>query len=349
LGKKIGMEAANPQASGQGGPGRETGPGSQGGAVKRKIVMAPDRELTLEDVFGKFINSRKAMNAAPATIRAYTSCFAKFTKFCGEGKAASEVAKEDVIEFILWIEKNNPKIAKTSVNTYLRHVRAVLYFAMESGATPRFKVSLVRAEKKIKETYDDDELERLLKKPGMASVGFTEYRNWVIVNYLMGTGNRSRTLRELRIGDIDFAAREIKLKITKNKKAYAIPLSGKLESVLREYLLYRKGQPDDFLFCTEYGEQITADGLTTIVRKYNHSRGVAKTSVHLFRHTFAKKWVLNGGDMFRLQKILGHSSLDMVKEYVTMFADDLKLGFVEFNPLDNLSFAKEKGKIEMKK
>jgi hypothetical protein len=132
--------------------------------------MAPERELTLEDAFGKFINSRKAMNAA--AIRAYASCSAKFTKFCGEGKAASEAAKEDVIEFILWIEKNNPKIAKTSVSTYtdLHHVRAVLYFAMESCVTPRFKASLVRVEKKIKETYGGCELEKLLKKPGMAGV-----------------------------------------------------------------------------------------------------------------------------------------------------------------------------------
>jgi integrase/recombinase XerD len=64
--------------------------------------------------------------------------------------------------------------------------------------------------------------------------------------------------------------------------------------------------------------------LKLAIGKYNQKRGVNKTSVHLFRHTFAKNWITNGGDIFRLQKILGHSSIEMVKEYVEMFSDDLK-------------------------
>ena len=81
-----------------------------------------------------------------------------------------------------------------------------------------------------------------------------------------------------------------------------------------EYLNYRKGKPEDYLFCTSYGEKFTRDGMKTAIHRYNHSRGVAKTSMHLYRNTFAKKWILNKGDIFRLQKILGHSNLEMVKE-----------------------------------
>ncbi|RHP70371.1 hypothetical protein DXA59_05185 [Clostridium sp. OF03-18AA] len=63
-------------------------------------------------------------------------------------------------------------------------------------------------------------------------------------------------------------------------------------------------------------------------------KGVEKTSAHLYRHTFAKKWILNGGDIFRLQKILGHSDLTVVKEYVQMFGQDLAVDFDKFNSLD---------------
>ena len=54
------------------------------------------------------------------------------------------------------------------------------------------------------------------------------------------------------------------------------------------------------------------------------------------RHTFAKKWILNGGDIMRLQTILGHSSIEMVKEYVNMFGGDLKKDFDKFNPLESM-------------
>ncbi|MCR3761907.1 site-specific integrase, partial [Clostridium felsineum] len=53
-------------------------------------------------------------------------------------------------------------------------------------------------------------------------------------------------------------------------------------------------------------------------------------------HTFAKKWILSGGDIFRLQKILSHSTLDMVRVYVDMFTSDLQKDFSTFNPLDQL-------------
>lgn len=75
------------------------------------------------------------------------------------------------------------------------------------------------------------------------------------------------------------------------------------------------------------------------------SRNVNKTSCHLFRHTFAKNWILAGGDIFRLQKILGHYDLEMTKEYLAMFGQDLQMDFEKFNPLDRLK--KNKSIIRM--
>jgi len=128
----------------------------------------------------------------------------------------------------------------------------------------------------------------------------------------------------------------IQLTKMKNRKQQFIPLSNTLCSILKEYQAYRKGNPEDFLFCDAYGRQMAKRSCETAIEKYNKSRGVMKSSIHLFRHTFAKKWILNGGDMFRLQKILGHSTLDMVKEYVNMFNDDLQHQFNDYNPLENL-------------
>jgi len=133
----------------------------------------------------------------------------------------------------------------------------------------------------------------------------------------------------------------------KNRKQQIIPLSKSLTEVLSEYLNYRKGDEDDYLFCSIYGNKFTGSSLNGAIRTYNINRGVTKTSVHLFRHTFAKKWILNGGDSFRLQKILGHSTMRMVREYVNMFSNDLKKDFNDYNPLEQ--FKVNKKHIKMKK
>lgn len=79
--------------------------------------------------------------------------------------------------------------------------------------------------------------------------------------------------------------------------------------------------------------------------KYNQSVEFPRLQLTCTRHTFAKRWILNGGDIFRLQKLLGHSNLDIVKEYVNMFGRDLTKDYTSFNPLDTLGTVRTAGKI----
>ena len=120
-----------------------------------------------------------------------------------------------------------------------------------------------------------------------------------------------------------------------------------MANILKEYLKYIKGKADDYVFCNSYGDKPDLRTYQDMIAEYNKSRGVSKTSAHLYRHTFAKKWILNGGDIFRLQKVLGHSDLSVVKEYVQMFGNDIALDFDKFNPLDRMELEKNKAKIRM--
>ena len=78
------------------------------------------------------------------------------------------------------------------------------------------------------------------------------------------------------------------------------------------------------LFCNLYGEKLSENGIKKAIANYNRSRNVEKTSVHLFRHTFAKKWIIDGGDLLQLEKMLGQSSLKMVQHYSNLYASDIK-------------------------
>lgn len=310
-----------------------------------KITMSKKSNLSIQEAFDLFIRKCKIKNLTDLSISSYEKKMVHFYEFIDKSEPITAVTKDTVDDYILWLRENT-EANDITINSYLRSVRAFLYFCMEDKYIPTFKIQLIKAEKKIKETYTDDELVRLLEKPDVDNCSFSCYKTWVFENYLLGTGNRISTALDLHIGDINFQSGVIILRKTKNRKQQIIPLSATLAEILQGYLQIRGGEADDYVFCNEYGEQASCRTYQQLVRRYNRKRGVEKTSCHTFRHTFAKNWILNSGDMFRLQKILGHSDLTVTKEYINMFGQDLQMDFEKFNPLDNLK-NRSKGTIRM--
>lgn len=300
-----------------------------------KITMSNKSNLTIHDAFDLFIRKCKINNLTDLSIESYKKKMVHFYEFVDEQSQITKVTSDTVDDYILYLRENT-EANDITINSYLRSLRAFLYYCMECNYIQSFKIKLTKAEKKIKETYTDEELIRLLTKPDTNNCSFSSFKTWVFENYLLATGNRISTALDVHIGDINFDSNMIMLRKTKNRKQQIIPLSNSLADILEEYLQIRGGEPEDFLFCNEYGEQASCRTYQQLVRRYNIKHNVNKTSCHLFRHTFAKQWILAGGDMFRLQKILGHSDLTVTKEYVAMFGQDLQLDFEKFNPLDNM-------------
>lgn len=301
-----------------------------------RIIMSRGNEITLQEGFKKFIQKCKVKNLSSKTQMYYENEYERFTKYLSKDTLLCDIESETIDNYVLHLRKNT-RANDITIATYMRAVRAIFYYLMKMGYMVKFDITIPKAVKKIKETYTDEELKILLEKPKLNRCSFTEYKTWVYVNYLLGTGNRVSTVLNLQIKDLDFENSLIKLTTTKNKKQQIIPMADSLKSTLIEFLEYRGGEQDDYVFCTETGRQATVRGIEDNLKIYNRKRGVMKTSSHLFRHTFAKQWILNGGDIFRLQKMLGHSDLTVVKEYVNMFSDDLVMDFNKFNPLDQMT------------
>jgi len=300
-----------------------------------KINMLKTNELSLREGFEKFISKCKVKNLADRTIDYYYKEFERFTKYLKGNPALNEITTEVIEGYTIYL-KNETGANEITIASYMRAVRAIFYYLMKMGYMDSFMITIPKAVKKVKETYTDEELKVLLKKPNLSKCSFTEYKTWVYINYLLATGNRISTVINLKIKDLDFDNMLIKLTTTKNKRQQIIPMAQSLKPILVEYLEIRGGNAEDYVFCTETGAQAKIRTMEDNLKYYNHKRGISKTSSHLFRHTFAKTWILNGGDIFRLQKMLGHSDLSVVKEYVSMFSNDLVLDFDKYNPLDKL-------------
>ena len=83
---------------------------------------------------------------------------------------------------------------------------------------------------------------------------------------------------------------------------------------------------------------LSANALRLAIERHNRSRGVEKTSIHLFRHTFARKYLIDcGGDAFMLQKLLGHSTLKMTRHYCNIYDADLAKNYDRLSPLAIMS------------
>ena len=232
-------------------------------------------------------------------------------------------------------------LAHNSISSYTRVLRTFFNWCSGEGLAVPTVPKLKDAET-VKETYTDEELKLLLKKPDKKA-DFCEYRNWVIINFLLNSGCRSATVRNIQIRDVLLENNQIMSRHNKNGKVQVIPLCEVMVSVLRSYMAIRGGKEADYLFCTEHGKMLSENALKLAIIKYNERRGVHKTSIHLFRHTFARKYLIDcGGDAFTLQRLLGHSTLNMTKHYCAIFDADLTKNFDNFSPLAQMKGADTK-------
>ena len=304
-------------------------------------------ELTLEEGFEKFINHKIALSKADETIKYYTQRFAKFSLYIEKEtsvKYVHEIAEDNIDDYIAYMRGKNPNLSNVTINNHLRAIRCALYYFMEKGYMGYFKIQLTKTKKNPKAGYTYEEQEKLLKKPDINKCTFPQYRNWVMICHLLASGNRSRTIRGIKNKDVDLKRRIIMLMEVKNDEIYEMPITSEYYPILSEYMSIRKGEPDDYLFCSQYGGQLTASGLRAVMRRYNQKHGVDTTSLHRFRNSFAQNWVLNGGCFKKLQYALGHSDPTMVDEYVKIYGRQLKDDFSKYTPLSNF-----KGKIDKKK
>jgi integrase/recombinase XerD len=253
-------------------------------------------------------------------------------KYIGEDTLISSIDRAAVDDFIVQL-RDNPMLNDMSLYTYARDFKTLMYFFMRREYIPYFKIIIPKADKQPIETYTDRELQILLKKPNLRHCGFTEYKVWVMTNFLLSTGIRQHSLVNIKIKDIDFGADVVHINVTKNRKPLIIPLNADIKKILQEYLKYRKGEANDYLFCNVYGKQLVRSTVYHSFYDYNKNRGVQRTGMHRYRHTFAKKWVMMGGNVVTLQKVLGHSSLEITQNYLNLLVSDLKKDIEEFNIL----------------
>lgn len=289
------------------------------------------RRKPFSEAKNEFVKHCRIKNLRPKTVTYYEEDIHYF-HMQTNAKYVDEITQERFDDFIIGELDKGKKV--TSLNSRIRGLRVFFSFCAEREYMKPIAPKLMKADEEIKEPYTDAELKRLLKKP--ESNRWTEWRTWAAINYLISTGNRVSTVINLKISDINFEEMTVHLRYVKNRRQQFIPLSPALKEVLTDYLKTWEWTEDDYLFPSYEGKELSVRSFQGAVRRYNIARGVTKTSIHLFRHTFAKNFILAGGGMVQLQALLGHSTMDMTRHYVNLYGLDLQRDYARLNPLDNL-------------
>ncbi len=297
--------------------------------------------ISIDHAWLGFMVEQEAKGNSKATLDYYRRFFKKLKAFTATleqdgAETPVELLEMDGIQnaFILSLGEVNQQ----TINSYLRGYRAFGNWCEEQGYLKYFKCPIKEVEPPAKQVYTDKEIEKLLVRPDIRC--YSEFRNFVIINLLLATGARENTILSIKIGDVDLDEGYIIFNTTKAHKVVRLGLERKLKSLLAEFIGHWRTGGDltenDYLFANEYDEPLTRSGLTSAIRNYNLRRGVKKTSIHLFRHTFAKNWITSGGDIIALSRVLTHSELEMVKRYSNLYAYDVKEEMEQHSTLSKL-------------
>ena len=187
--------------------------------MRSKIYFPEQGSETFEEVFTSFIISQTSKGVAAVTIRNYHLHLRSVSKHLDIGMPFCSLTKRHLESMV--VSMRAAGLAHNTVATYLRIINTFLNWANREGLTS-VSIPNIKEKDTVKETYTDDELLILLKKPEKRC-DFTEYRNWVIINYLLNAGCRAATVRNIQNRDVDLENHQVVFRHNKTAKYKSAP------------------------------------------------------------------------------------------------------------------------------
>ena len=214
---------------------------------------------------------------------------------------------------------------------------------MDGVPTPKFQKTQIQP-------FNKEQIEALLKACELSREAKTRdrrsfthkrgtaTRDRALIKVLLDSGLRATELCSLAIRDYDPKTGEIRVRFGKGGKQRFVFVEKGARRELWRYLAQREQDdtdPEDPLFLGRNDKPMNKTSLRLLLNRLGQKAGVPNCHPHRFRHTFAIQFLRGGGDVFSLQKLLGHSTLDMVKHYVAIAQVDIQNAHRRASPVDN--------------
>ena len=314
-----------------------------------------DKDDLQNMLYGYQICSR-AEGKSNKTIDSATTAILKLQKYLQSHNYPTDVSKIDtncLREFILYLRsvkayerhpftKSQDKgLSGHTINGYMRAIRAFWSWLVREeyiSVNPFAKIKIPKAPKKVIPTFTTEQMQHLL---GVISQSMPlGFRDWTMILTLLDTGIRAMELATVKMEDTNLEQRFLKV-FGKGAKERIVPIGGTVQRAIAKYINRQRPKPisviADYLFLTREGNPITVNRIEAIISYYAQKANIegVRCSPHTFRHTFAISYIRNGGDVFTLQRVLGHETLDMVRNYVNIATHDVQAAHQKYSPVDN--------------
>lgn len=286
----------------------------------------------------RYINGLYAEGKSPKTIESYSGNLKRFAEFCEVNKLI-EVAP---VHIRFYLADRARTTSSHTTHQAFRVLRTFFRWCIKEGfldESPLINIKAPKVSNKVIPTFSNEEIKKMLSFCKQQT--FLGERNHAMVLCLLDTGMRASELIGLKLADVDFQAGIMRVR-GKGDKERLIRLGNISRQALWKYMLIRDikaPENEDALWLSEEMKPFTKNGLFLVIRRLGKRARIegVRCSPHTFRHTFAVDFLRNGGNVFDLQTLLGHSSLEMVKRYSqSLNTEDALRAHAKFSPVDRM-------------
>jgi site-specific recombinase XerD len=315
----------------------------------------PPSQPDIDELIRQFEASNRARNLSTSTIKGYTETLALYARYLKANNTPGDLSQFTpavVRNYILHLQQKprfaghpytpqqDSLLSPTTVQDHVRVLKVFSSWQYAEGYTleNRLKnVKLPKAPHVFIQPLTSQETKQSLSSIDQNSP--TGARMYTILVTDLDTGLRANEIVTATLPNTNLEGGFIKVR-GKGSKERIVPIGRYTQRTLWHYI--EKVRPDpvggcDNLFLSQDGTPMTVNSLKLAFSRLAKTSGVERLHVHLCRHTFAINYLLNGGDIFSLKEILGHTTLEMVNRYLHFTNAQITAQHHKYSPMDKFT------------
>jgi integrase/recombinase XerC/integrase/recombinase XerD len=316
-------------------------------------------ETTLPVLLDLFVATKQTEGKSRNTTIWYNKRLSDFVRFIGEDPKLPDFTVANARAFVAHLQERVTRydshpispireggLSAFTIHSYVRAIKAFSSWLNEEGFISTNVMSRMKRPalpKPMIEVLTDEEIDRLVNSLNPNT--FLGLRLLTTVLLFLDTGIRASEILGLKVDDLDWANGTLRV-WGKGNKQRQVSFDPQTKKYLLRYINAFRPEPANpnhkEILLSVQGTPLTYDALSHLVKRAGENVGIPRLHAHLFRHTFAVKYLMNGGDVMTLKLILGHTSLDVTQVYMHLAESQVKIQHERFSPVSRLKISHRK-------